>query len=223
MTSALAHPTTGPAHHRAIVAVDIEGSSKRTNPAKARVRATMYDLVEQALDDAGITDDRRDPLIDCGDGVLALIHPVAEAPKALLLNRVIPTMRALLDDHGLMVPDEPLRLRAVVHAGEVHHDRRGCFGEALDITFRLLNAPQFKARLNDSTAPLVVVVSDDIYRAVVRHGYEGIDPSGFTPNVRVRVAGEEHHGWVHVPAARACRTDLPRQHRRGLVALRGAE
>jgi hypothetical protein len=33
------------------------------------------------------------------------------------------------------------------------------------------------------------VISGDIYRAVVRHGYDGIDRSAFHPLVRVNVAG----------------------------------
>jgi GTP diphosphokinase / guanosine-3',5'-bis(diphosphate) 3'-diphosphatase len=36
---------------------------------------------------------------------------------------------------------EARRLRVVLHAGEVHYDGNGCFGEALDIAFRLLDAP----------------------------------------------------------------------------------
>ena len=33
--------------HRSIVAVDVEGSTKRTNPAKGKVRRIMYDLLER--------------------------------------------------------------------------------------------------------------------------------------------------------------------------------
>ena len=31
-----------------------------------------------------------------------------------------------------------MRLRAVVHAGEIHDDGRGFYGEDLDVAFRLL-------------------------------------------------------------------------------------
>jgi hypothetical protein len=47
--------------------------------------------------------------------------------------------------------------------------------------------------------PLVLVVSEEIYWSIVRHGYEGIPESGFGPLVRVVVAGRRHRGWVHVP------------------------
>ena len=183
-------------HHRNIVAVDIEGSTTRTNPAKGRLRHTMYDLFEAALRTSGILEDHRDALIDRGDGVLALIHPVDEAPKTLLLNTFVPTLSQLLVEHNERAPLHQLRLRAAVHAGEVHYDRQGCFGEALDITFRLLDAPEVKIKLSQSEAPMVLVVSDDIYRSVVRHCYEGIDCGAFQQLVRVRVAGQHHRGWL---------------------------
>src|SRR4051812_1211736 len=58
--------------HRFILAVDIEGSTSRTNAGRARFRRVMYDLVEEALDAGGMTDKYRDPLIDRGDGILIL-------------------------------------------------------------------------------------------------------------------------------------------------------
>jgi class 3 adenylate cyclase len=188
-------------HHRAIVSVDIEGSTTRTNPAKAQLRQVMYDLFDAALEACGITEEHRDPLVDRGDGVLVLIHPVDQAPKTLLLTTLVPTLSLLLTEHNAQRPEDGLRLRAALHAGEVHYDRQGCFGEALDITFRLLDAPEVKSRLSQTEAPLVLVVSDDIYRTVVRHRYAGIDDRAFEQTVRVRVAGQQHRGWVHVPPA----------------------
>jgi class 3 adenylate cyclase len=190
-------------HHRAIVTVDIEGSTTRTNPAKAQLRQVMYDLFDAALEACGITEEYRDPLVDRGDGVLVLIHPVDQAPKTLLLTTLVPTLSLLLTEHNNLRPEDGLRLRAALHAGEVHYDRQGCFGEALDITFRLLDAPEVKSRLSQTDAPLVLVVSDDIYRTVIRHRYDGIDDRAFEQTVRVRVAGQQHRGWVHVPAAAA--------------------
>ena len=181
--------------HRAIVAVDVEGSTGRTNPEKVQMRRLMYELVEQALDEAGISEHCRDPLIDRGDGILALIHPVDHAPKTLLLTVVVPTLSRLLAEHGLF------RLRAVVHAGEVHFDDRGCFGEAVDVACRLLDAEPAKEKLRQVAAPLVLVVSDEIHRNVVRHGYDGIDVQAYEPLVQIDfAAGYRHTGWVTVPA-----------------------
>ena len=90
-----------------------------------------------------------------------------------------------------------------MHAGEVSYDANGCFGEALDVAFRLLDAVQVKRTLLTAGDPLVLVVSGDIYRCVVRHGYDGIDQDAFQPLVRVQVAGHRHCGWVQVPAQAA--------------------
>jgi len=185
-------------HHRRIVAVDIEGSTTRTNPAKARLRQVMYDLFEGALEASGIVKDHMDPLVDRGDGVMALIRPVDEAPMTLLLDTLLPTLSRLLAEHNERAPLQKLRLRAVVHAGEVHYDRQGQFGEALDITFRLLDAPEVKDILREAKAPLVLVVSGDIYRSVIRHDYEGIDCAAFKQLFTVTVSGQQHLGWTRV-------------------------
>jgi hypothetical protein len=94
-----------------------------------------------------------------------------------------------------------LRLRAVLHAGEVHHDGKGPFGEALDVAFRLLDAPRLKAHLRDALEPLALVASDYIYRSVIRHRYDGIDDEAFLPLVSVNVGDQRQKGWVHSPPA----------------------
>jgi hypothetical protein len=45
--------------------------------------------------------------------------------------------------------------------------------------------------------PLTLVISDDIYRTIVRHGYDGIDPQAFSTLIRVYVAGHRYPGWVY--------------------------
>jgi len=39
-----------------------------------------------------------------------------------------------------------MRPRAVVHAGEVHMDKRGCYGAAIDVAIRLLDSPRSRRR-----------------------------------------------------------------------------
>lgn len=196
--------TAGLPHHRAIVALDIERSTIRPDPVKAELRNKIYEIFDAALCSAGIYKRYRDRFIDRGDGVLALIHPVDQAPKALLLNRAIPALNRLLTDHNARLPrpsraQRQLRVRVVVHAGEVHYDANGCFGEALDVAFRLLDASQVKRGLREAVGPLILVVSREIYGSVVRHGYEGIDQQAFHSLVRVHIAGNRHLGWIHTP------------------------
>jgi hypothetical protein len=190
--------------YRTILALDIEQSTSRPNPVKGELRKKIYELFEAALDEAGVDSCHHDPFIDRGDGLLALIHPVDQAPKALLLNRAVPLLNRLLSDYNASLPQRSspqreLRIRVVMHAGEVHYDVNGCFGEALDLAFRLLDADRVKKVLREMADPLVLVVSDDIYSSVVRHGYDGIDHEAFHQLVRVRVAGRRYPGWIHLP------------------------
>lgn len=188
--------------YRTVLAVDVENSTARNNRAKGLLRHHLYDLVAEALVLSGIGVRQHDPFIDRGDGLLVLIYPCDQVPKTLLLGAVIPTLSRLVAQHNARYPAVPIRLRVVLHAGEVHYDPRAPFGEALDIAFRLLDAPAVKEALRHTTAPLVLVISGELYRSVVRHGYPGIDPIAFRPMVHLRVAGAWQFGWVHVPDGR---------------------
>jgi hypothetical protein len=188
-----------------MLAVDIEGSTQRTNPIKEELRKQVYRLVLGALDMAEVSNGYYDPLIDRGDGVLILLRPVDEFPKPLMLSRLVPALAKLLVAYnsGLSSTDQArtLRLRVVVHAGEVHYDKKGPFGDDLDLALRLLDAPQFKAYLRKGTAPLAVVASDHIYQSIIRHGYDGINGSEFLPLVAVTVGLLRGRGWVCLPYA----------------------
>jgi hypothetical protein len=185
--------------YRNIFAVDVESSTTRNNNAKARMRDTMYGLVTEALALNEITDDDHDPFTDSGDGLLALLRPADRVPKTLLLRSVVPMLGDLLTAHNTCHPRDCLRLRTVLHAGEVHHDSRGAFGEALDVAFRLLNSPSTKRALRRTAGPLVLAVSDGLFDSVVRHQYDGIDPLAFTPFMARRNSTVWDRGWLHVP------------------------
>jgi class 3 adenylate cyclase len=190
-----AHPV-----HRSIVAVDIEGSTRRTNPIRARLRQLLYGMLEKALTDSEMTGAYVDPIIDRGDGALILVKPADHLPKTLLLNNLIPSLHHMLDRHNTGNSDQAFRLRAAVHSGEVHYDARGIFGEAVDITCRLLDSHELKEITRSSSTPLTLAISDDLYHAVVRHGYFGIHAEEFTDAVRVEVGGQIHRGWILQPA-----------------------
>ena len=162
-------------------------------------------MLGTAMEHAGIDGRWCDPFEDRGDGVLVLMRPVDELPKTLLLSRLVPKLAHQLFEYneGLPAAEHPrlgLRVRVAVHAGEVHWDGKGCFGEAVDLACRLLDAPKLKQCLRNCPAPLVLVVSEDIYWGIVRHGYDGICPSTYHPDFRVTVGGRRRQGFVHVPS-----------------------
>jgi hypothetical protein len=185
--------------HRTILGIDVANSSVRVNPAKARLRQCVHEILEDALTTSGITERYRDALVDRGDGALVLVKPADELPKTVLLTAVLPALERLLADHNTRNTRHAFQLRVAVHAGEAHLDRWGPFGEALDVTCRLLDSQALKTALAATRAPLVLVVSDDFYRSVVRHGYDDIDSARFTAAVRVEVAGVGHGGWLRDP------------------------
>jgi hypothetical protein len=195
-----------PPRHRVIVALDIERSTSRPDPVKAEFRTMLYELFDAALRSSGVSARRRDRFINRGDGLLALIDP---ADQVLLFNLVIPVFSQLLTSYNASLPhpggrDSQLRVRVVMHVGNVHDDDNGCFGEALDIAFRLLDAPRAKMALKEARGPVLVVVSGDVYDSVAPHGSDGTrrPPSG-RHLVTAQVAGHEYQGWIHVPAEAA--------------------
>jgi hypothetical protein len=194
--------------YRTVLAVDIERSTQRPDPVKAELRSETYRVVREAMDVAGICLWHCDPFVDRGDGVLILIRPVDEVPKTLLFQPLVPVLTHLLVDRNTSLPEaervrRELRLRMVIHSGEVHCDGNGPFGETLDLACRLLDSHSLKRCLAGSGAPLVLVISDEIYHSIVLHDYDGIRPATFVPLLTVRVSGRRRRGWVHVPAVAA--------------------
>ncbi len=186
--------------YRSIVAFDLEGSTKRGNVVKGELRRVMYDLLGQALKAAGVGPGDLEEPADRGDGVLILIRPHDDVPKTALLGKLIPVLAGLLAEHNATVcrPELALRMRAVVHAGEVHDDGRGFYGDDIDIAFRLLNAPTVKRMLREAaSSPLVLVISEEIFTTIIRHGYLGA--GGFESAIRVRVGERLRRGRVHIP------------------------
>jgi hypothetical protein len=142
--------------------------------------------------------------------VMMLVRPVDGVPKTLLLHTFVPTLSEMLAAHGNVHPDRMFRLRVAIHSGDVHFDQQGVFGEDIDLTFRLLDAPELKQRLQQTRAPLVLAVSDHIHGSIIRHGYDGIDGRTFEPSIRVVMAGRRHTGWIQVPGESLASQDVSR-------------
>ncbi len=105
-----------------------------------------------------------------------------------LVDRIVPRFTQLLVGYNAGVePQHQLRVRMVVHAGEVHYDEHRCFGVALDTAFRLLEAPVGKRALASAKGPLLVVVSDDAGDGAGRG------------RVSVDVGGHRRRGWMSLP------------------------
>jgi class 3 adenylate cyclase len=176
---------------RAILVVDVEKSSDRTDTEKAGLRAVLYRVLHDALDAAYPPTERR-RLDDLGDGVLAVV----DAEVLPLLDPLPDVVADGLARHNATVgPQAWLRLRLGVHFGLVARDAHGWVGEAMTDAFRIVNGPGVKAVLRAADrAQSVVVVSDAVHHSVVRHGYRDIRPESYR-----RLVDEGRTVWVRVP------------------------
>lgn len=200
--------------HCTIVVIDVEGFGRysRTNPNKIRIRRGMYRALERAFDAAGI------PwgfcqYSDLGDGVLVLgPAAVSKTPFAERLPRAL--AEELAAHNGVHPPDEHIRLRLALHAGEVTYDAHGVTGSSILDAQRLVDAPALKHALADTSAMLATIASSWFYEEVVRQS-EGSDAGAYR---LVDLAGDEFpvSAWIRLlfaPAVR--RRDLARWRRLG--------
>ncbi|MET8997108.1 hypothetical protein [Amycolatopsis sp. NPDC004169] len=182
--------------HRTIVAVDVEefSSPHRTNADRLTVRAGLYEVVHHALLASGVVwDDCQH--VDLGDGVLVLAP--SSYPKAIFIEQVVPILAQALagynEDHSLT---EQIRLRLVLHAGEVSYDAYGATGQAIVHAFRLLDSPAIKQELAQSPGPLALIASAWFYEEVIRHSALS-QPRRYV-QVTVRVKETVAPAWIYV-------------------------
>ena len=152
---------------RTFLVVDIEKSSDRENEELPVLRRALYSMLHKARENAGLLDGKC-VTEDRGDGVLLI------ADAGVL--EVTPMAQTLVDElarYNATIESETwLRLRIAVHCGFVHRDARGWSSEELTRTFRVCDLPEAKTTLGAAhRAQAIVIVSDHVYRTVVKHGY----------------------------------------------------
>jgi hypothetical protein len=178
--------------NRAIVGVDVEGSTNLTDPEKATLRKELYHLLGLSLWRSGLMP-RCDALVDRGDGALILLRTSAQS----VLDTFIPSLGQFLASYNARNPTTRYRLRVAVHVGHVHFDQRAPFGEAVDRACRLLDAPELKLCLKRTTASFVLAVSDSVHRSIAEHGE--IARRSFRLLGWLRIGGEWQEVWAWVP------------------------
>jgi tetratricopeptide (TPR) repeat protein len=189
----------GPAVHRSIVLVDVEGfgARHRTRADQGAIRHGLYQALQLAFTRSGVGWDGcyRE---DRGDGVLILVPP--QVPKTVLAagvpGELAAAVRAHNRGHGR---DARLRLRLALHGGEVAHDAYGVSGTAVTVAFRLLEAGPLKQALAGSPGVLAVIASAWFYEEVIRHA-EGCAPATWR-RVLVTVKETRQDGWISLPDA----------------------
>jgi tetratricopeptide (TPR) repeat protein len=190
-------PYPQPAVHRTILVVDVGGfgDRRRTNPRQVAVRDGLYRVLRQALHAADIQwgDCHRE---DRGDGVFILAP--ADVPKARFVESMLDALVAALRGYNTAHPaEEQIRLRMVLHAGEVTYDDHGVTSTAINLAFRLLDAAPLKAALADSPGLLALITSSWFFDEVVRHS-SGVEPATYRP-IGVSVKETTTVGWIALP------------------------
>jgi hypothetical protein len=184
------------ARYRQILVVDAERFGSRPDPTQIWLRRRVYEIVRTAAEEAGIelgTDSQ-----DRGDGAFWLLS--GDVSKVDLSGRFIAHLHAgLLAYARLSNTESALRLRVALHAGDVTGDADGWVGTELNRACRLVDLPELRAALSAAPrAGLVLGVTDDWYRAVVRHGYPEVEPSAFG-RVAFRAKEVDEQAWIRVP------------------------
>ncbi|MER7689753.1 hypothetical protein [Streptomyces sp. NPDC097610] len=195
-----------------IVLLDIENFGMRDDAVQAMLRREMYQVAEFALTRAGV-DLGQCLMEDRGDGVLILI-PSATPPTRLLQEFTWGLENDLVAHQERYNDNYRMRLRVGLNHGPVVLDSRGRTGTDIADLARLVDAePVRQVFARASRAHLVLVVSDNVYRSMVRGGDRGIDLAAFGPTDFVTKHGQTLRGWVTVPGYPA----LPE----GLLEVRG--
>jgi RNA polymerase sigma factor (sigma-70 family) len=168
-----------PARHRAILCVDIAAfaAPHRTDADRIAVRDALYEALRSALARAGV------PMKSChledrGDGAVVLVP--AEVPKRLLAAAPDELAAVLREHNRHLLPEARTRLRLSLHAGEVHDDSHGVFGEPIHLAFRLLDSAPLKRTLANASGELAVIVSEWFYKEVIRHD-PALNPAAYRP------------------------------------------
>lgn len=184
--------------HRSVMAMDIEGYSTRPNPVQHSLRAALYDLAEAAAGDAGL-EWPQFGVQDAGDSILLFVEPTV--PPFRLAGPYLRALDDRLAEHSRQVSAQySMRLRVALHSGLVNRDAHGWYGDAVNLTARLLDAQPLREVLKTATrAHLAFIASELLYTEVISQHYRTIDTAAYQ---RVRFAVKHTDGltgWVYVP------------------------
>ncbi|MFK0151547.1 hypothetical protein ACIQVK_05610 [Streptomyces sp. NPDC090493] len=189
---------SGEATQHWIIALDIENFSPRRDPVQRRVRAAMYRALGGAMERAGLA--AKDTVSeDRGDGVLMLIR--SSVSPVVIAGSFVRELDEGLGEYAQEVNDDhAVRLRMALHQGLATDDEHGWSGDAVNTTCRIVDAQPLRNVLASApSARMAFAVSDEVHRAVIRHGHRGIDPAAYLPFNLTTKHGETISTWITVP------------------------
>ena len=189
--------------YRVVLAVDIERSAGRGDPALLAIREALLTTLRASLEQSGIGWDacRVD---DLGDGLRVVAPPGVR--KAALVHPLFEEVAARLRAHNRLAgPATAIRVRMALHAGDVWLGPSGeTAGRPLEVLARMLDAPVVRTALAEAPPSTVaaLVLSQHFHEETVAHGYPGTEPEAFR-EVLVQAKEFTARAWLRLagPAA----------------------
>ncbi|MYW09785.1 hypothetical protein GT034_15665 [Streptomyces sp. SID2563] len=186
-----------------LMAVDVKDSTRLPSREHAQLSRTLTEIVHQGLELAGLKEMPREFENHSGDGLAFGFDP-SWVPH--VISPFADVLNTLLQEHNAG-PGPHLRLRMSLHIGPVPRSP-GLPGDGnaapRSETHRLLDsvpAREWLARADADATPLVLIVSDTVYRRVVVDGYCALPAARFA-EVHAEVAGKDfaQTAWIYVPS-----------------------
>lgn len=181
--------------YHTIIAVDVEEFGRRDAAHQRRIHEDLQPLVRKAVERCGLVWEKCYHE-DRGDGLLVLAPPDAHSER---LAECLPNeLAGRLREHNHGAADGAhIRLRVVLHAGEVSRDAQGVAGPAMILAFRLLDAEELREALARSRGVLALITSAEFFRDVIAC-HPGANP-GIYQQVRVARKETETFAWIGLP------------------------
>ncbi|HEV7652487.1 MAG TPA: hypothetical protein VGP26_30390 [Actinophytocola sp.] len=181
--------------YRTIIAVDVEKFGQRDPAHQRKIHKDLQPLVQEAIELCGLA------WCDChhedrGDGVLVLAPPNAKSERLAecLPNELAGRLREY--NHGA-AGGARIRLRVVLHAGEVSYDQQGVASPAVVLAYRLLDAKPLRSALGFSHGVLALITSEEFFRHVIA-SHPGANPAIYQ-QVQVVIKEVNEPAWVCLP------------------------
>jgi hypothetical protein len=188
----------GAGTRRLCVAYDVEHYSQRGTRREHATQQRLTDVLELAFGEAGLARGEYQ-IQEQGDGGLALLPTGGTVDEPRLIVGLLDALRnALTELNEDLVEQAKVRLRVGLHEGVVHRAAHGYVGPAVIEVCRLRDAEPVRGALAASSAPMVVVVADGLYRDVLSQGYHGLPSTAFTP-ADIQVKSYQGKAWIYLP------------------------
>jgi hypothetical protein len=184
---------------RLIIAVDVHRYSLRDPLAQVDTQQALVDALETAAAKVGL-DRRTWHLQSIGDAELAIAPADVDEP-AIVADFVEELRKRLLRQNRSLRREVRLRVRVAIHSGILHLAANGYAGPGPVETCRLLDAAPLKQALAAADeADLALIVSESLFRDMVKPEYRGLQPKDFRP-VHVKVKEFDSTGYITLPGS----------------------